>query len=342
MLATSEMPSVGILHFASSYNIKCSEAEHSDKRATLDQVFRDLLLTLLSSPQVNVPVWQQFVTYCIQACRLDLCTPTMPVVLLGDIFDALTLDECEQLFRFVEDGVSIWKEDLFFSACKNNLLRIFVAAPLQVTEHSFLWPHSLVSRQVLSILRTLRWVIEKIGTCRPERYMVTCCVLSQDFGVAGLNIVSEFNLDNVTEYGGEGVKDLDILSDKDDSMEEGSKPETNRMKLDYNLYCKFWALQDYFRNPNQCYNKMEWKTFSSHASSVLQAFQSFKLEDLQLKHSNLVPEAELGGKQHYFAKFLTNQKLLELQLSDSNFRRYVLLQFLILFQYLNSPVKFKS
>ena len=47
-------------------------------------------------------------------------------------------------------------------------------------------------------------------------------------------------------------------------------------------------------------------------------------------------------QQHYFAKFLTNQKLLELQLSDANFRRYVLLQFLIVFQYLNSPVKFKS
>lgn len=44
---------------------------------------------------------------------------------------------------------------------------------------------------------------------------------------------------------------------------------------------------------------------------------------------------------HYYAKYLTNQKLLELQLSDSNFRRYVLVQFLILFQYLKSTVKFK-
>lgn len=46
-------------------------------------------------------------------------------------------------------------------------------------------------------------------------------------------------------------------------------------------------------------------------------------------------------EKHYFAKFLTNQKLLELQLSDSNFRRYILVQFIILFQYLQSSVKFK-
>ena len=44
----------------------------------------------------------------------------------------------------------------------------------------------------------------------------------------------------------------------------------------------------------------------------------------------------------YFAKYLTNQKLLELQLSDSNFRRYILIQFLILFQYLTADIKFKS
>lgn len=44
---------------------------------------------------------------------------------------------------------------------------------------------------------------------------------------------------------------------------------------------------------------------------------------------------------NFFAKFLTNPKLLALQLSDSNFRRAVLVQFLILFQYLQVTVKFK-
>ena len=37
----------------------------------------------------------------------------------------------------------------------------------------------------------------------------------------------------------------------------------HRIKIDYNLYCKFWALQDFFRNPNQCYSKVHWKTFSA-------------------------------------------------------------------------------
>lgn len=75
-----------------------------------------------------------------------------------------------------------------------------------------------------------------------------------------------------------------------------------------------------------------------HTSSVMSAFSSFKLEDQRACGASETPPKET----HYFAKYLTNQKLLELQLSDSNFRRYVLLQFLILFQYLNSTVKFKA
>ena len=47
-------------------------------------------------------------------------------------------------------------------------------------------------------------------------------------------------------------------------------------------------------------------------------------------------------EKKYFAKYLTNQNLLQLQLSDSNFRRYILIQFLILLQYLKSSVKFKT
>lgn len=44
----------------------------------------------------------------------------------------------------------------------------------------------------------------------------------------------------------------------------------------------------------------------------------------------------------YFAKFLTNQRLLDLQFSDSNFRRYVLVQLLVLCHYLTAAIKFKQ
>lgn len=147
------------------------------------------------------------------------------------------------------------------------------------------------------------------------------------------------------------------------------------MPIDFNLYTKFWSLQEYFCKPNQCYEKLAWKTFASNASEVLDALKSFKLETIKNENSSSAA-AEASSQASippfneddedvslYFSKYLTSEKvsktittrnylftfmrtfsslkLLDLQLNDSNFRRQVLLQFLILFQYLNADVKFK-
>ncbi len=58
------------------------------------------------------------------AARLRLVMPTMPTVLLSDLFDVITLDDCQSLFECVEQNVATWKEDLFFTPVKNHILRI--------------------------------------------------------------------------------------------------------------------------------------------------------------------------------------------------------------------------
>lgn len=67
---------------------------------------------------------QLLVSYAIVLSKEDLCSASTPIVLLSDIFDIYTISECETLFAFVEKNVSIWKDELFFAACKNNLLRM--------------------------------------------------------------------------------------------------------------------------------------------------------------------------------------------------------------------------
>ncbi|KAK9300750.1 hypothetical protein QLX08_006621 [Tetragonisca angustula] len=301
-----------------TFQKKCTErcTSDSDRKAAIDQALRDTLLVILSeNVSSNVHLLETYITFCIELCRKDLATASMPVMLLGDIFDSMTLDRCEQLFTFVENNVVVWKEDLFFSACKNNLLRM-----------------------CNDLLRRLSRSQQTVFCGRILLFLAKFFPFSER---SGLNIVSEFNLENHTEFGSE-KSEGDALEQitKDDDKSEVKVP------IDYNLYRKFWALQDFFRNPNQLYLKVHWKVFSTHASSVLSAFSSFKLEEQRNYPSTSVKiDSSMEGSHKetpYFAKYLTNQKLLELQLSDSNFRRYVLLQFLILFQYLNSTVKFKA
>ncbi|CAH4028864.1 THO complex subunit 1 [Pieris brassicae] len=291
------------------------KANECDRKVAMDQAFRDKLLDLLSEAS---SILENYVNFCIESCRRLMITPTMPVVLLGDIFDALTLNKCEKLFTYVENGVNIWREDLFFVACKNNLLRM-----------------------CNDLLRRLSRSQNTVFCGRILLFLAKFFPFSER---SGLNIVSEFNLDNVTEFGG------DISGTLKDALDEEMvvDDDKNKLNIDYNLYCRFWSLQEFFRSPNTCYNKIQWKTFVAHSGSVLSAFSSYKLEAIELQKSKLNRlkpvndvEMEESKEQHYFAKFLTNQKLLELQLSDANFRRCVLIQFLILFQYLTTTVKFK-
>ncbi len=94
---------------------------------------------------------------------------------------------------------------------------------------------------------------------------------------------------------------------------------------------------------------------------MLDALKSYKLDDVKV--SKKFESLRVDDMQVYFAKYLTSPKvlifgsitfvasglhacsifkLLDLQLNDSNFRRQILIQFLILFKYANSEVKFKT
>lgn len=202
----------------------------SERKIAIDQVLRDTLLIILSeNTSDNVISLETYITITIKLCREDLASPSMPVMILSDIFDAMTLNKCEQLFTYVENNVTVWKEELFFSSCKNNLLRM-----------------------CNDLLRRLSRSQQTVFCGRILLFLAKFFPFSER---SGLNIVSEFNLDNHTEFGNEKIQD------DQEPMEEDETE--NKIQIDYNLYRKFWALQDFFRNPNQCYNKMHWKVFSA-------------------------------------------------------------------------------
>lgn len=188
-------------------------------------MFREMLLFHLINDVEKVG---KLIALSVEAAREDMVSTTIPVVLLGDAFDAVTLEKCEQIFAFVEDKVAVWKEEIFFTACKNNLLRM-----------------------CNDLLRRLSRSQNTVFCGRILLFLAKFFPFSER---SGLNIISEFNLDNITEYGADG---------KDMGEGLGDTVEDVPVQIDYNLYCKFWSLQDYFRNPNQCYNKVQWKTFAS-------------------------------------------------------------------------------
>ncbi|XP_077126442.1 THO complex subunit 1 [Ranitomeya variabilis] len=314
-----------------SKNIKhlltvCSQVPGSEneKKPTLDQVFRVVLEEEIIK-QASCDNCLAIISLAINGVTEGICTATTPFVLLGDVLDCLPLDQCDKIFTFVEKNVGTWKSNMFYSAGKNYLLRM-----------------------CNDLLRRLSKSQNTVFCGRIQLFLARLFPLSEK---SGLNLQSQFNLENVTVFNvneQESTLGQKQVEEREDGMEieEGEMgddevPNSSSIPIDYNLYRKFWSLQDFFRNPIQCYDKTSWKTFLKFSEEVLQVFKSFKLDDTQASRKK-IEELKSGGEHVYFAKFLTSEKLMDLQLSDGNFRRHILVQYLILFQYLKGQVKFKS
>ncbi|CAG2172896.1 unnamed protein product, partial [Oppiella nova] len=223
---------------------------------------------------------------------------SLPVLLLSDIFDCRTLDECQQLFVLIENKVDVWKEEVFFKNVKNQLLR--------------------------SCNDLLRRLSRSQNTVFCGRILVFLARFFPLFERSGLNLISEFNHENATTF---ALQEDGVLTDSmtsESSTAEDMK-ESDKIQVDYNFMA--------FKTVNVLKKALGmWLLHNVRKSS-------------KFNHPNSCANFQVLGDSNdsmYFAKYLTNQKLLELQLSDSNFRRYILVQFLILFQYLTSSVRFKQ
>ncbi|XP_019963041.1 THO complex subunit 1 [Paralichthys olivaceus] len=298
----------------------------AEKKTTLDQALRGVLGDQIVEQKAICDDYLSLIYLSIDGVKEGICSATTPFILLGDVLDCLPLDQCDKIFSFVEDNVSTWKSNSFYSAGKNYLLRM-----------------------CNDLLRRLSKSQNTVFCGRIQLFLARLFPLSEK---SGLNLQSQFNLDNVTVFN-KSEQDSTLgqkpSEEKEDGMEveegemgEDDAPAPCSIPIDYNLYRKFWTLQDYFRNPVQCYEKFSWMTFLKYSDETLAVFKSYKLDDMQASKRKLEELRASGGEHVYFAKFLTSEKLMDLQLSDSNFRRHILLQYLILFQYLKGQVKFKS
>ncbi|ESO02904.1 hypothetical protein HELRODRAFT_81226, partial [Helobdella robusta] len=255
----------------------------------------------------------------------DVCTASTLFILLSDLFDMITLDQCAQLFKYLDKNVETWKSEMFYNAGKNYLLRM-----------------------CNDLLRRLSKSRNTVFCGQIQLFLAHLFPLEEK---SGLNLMSNFNMENMISYNKNPDQcefnkkkickyfcvvsiEFVIMVNTFDALIILSD-----ITIDYNLYKKFWTLQEYFKNPTRCYGTGAWKTFTGCASGVFGCFKSFKLSQVKMPADN---QKNQNFKQECcFAKYLTSDKLFNLQLSDSNFRRNVLVQFLILFQYLTSHVKFK-
>ena len=113
------------------------------------------------------------------------------------------------------------------------------------------------------------------------------------------------------------------------------------------LYLMFWSLQDYFSQPTRLFEDHEFISFKSGLQATMNKFKEVH-EEHQARGSTKLPvESKRGDKRKrngqedeisisFNPKYLTSRDLFELEISDLAFRRHIMVQSLILVDFLLS------
>ncbi|KAF7487661.1 THO complex subunit 1 [Sarcoptes scabiei] len=287
----------------------------NDYKIVVDTVLREILLyNLASSNHLDYDCLKKFLNLTVLMAKNEYCSINTPIVLLGELLDCRTLKECETLFTLIDENITVWKDEFFFKNVKNHLLR--------------------------TCNDLLRRLSRNQNTVFCGRILIFLANFFPLFERSGLNLTSEFNQDNSFAYSVQDEETLKENEAQNNGNKEITDPNDRELKIDIDFYKKFWQLQEFFRNPTISYHKDKFKNLRNYCDDVLSVFAGYKMDPDSCFYFQALG-LDSNDESKYFVKYLTNQKLLELQLSDSNFRRHILIQILIILQYFTSNVKFR-
>ncbi|KAK9115624.1 hypothetical protein Sjap_014571 [Stephania japonica] len=187
------------------------------------------------------------------------------------------------------------------------------------SKQDILGKQELFGRGKLVMLRTCNQLLRRLSKANDVVFCGRILMFLAHFFPlserSAVNIKGVFNTSNETKY---------------------EKDAPDGISIDFNFYRTFWSLQEHFCNPaSTTFAPSKWHKFSSNLMVVLDTFEAQPLSDDD-GNANHLEEEEAAA---FSIKYLTSSKLMGLELKDPSFRRHVLLQCLILFDYLKAPGK---
>uniref|UniRef100_A0A803MR01 THO complex subunit 1 n=1 Tax=Chenopodium quinoa TaxID=63459 RepID=A0A803MR01_CHEQI len=239
-------------------------------------------------------------------CEKEHVEGGMIFQLLEDLTEMSTMKNCKDIFAYIESKQDLLgKQELFargklvmLRTCNQLLRRLsksrLVAKDVEDGLYGLFFGNNASQHLILHISSLV--MIHK-GFADPSLP-----------GCQAVNIKGVFNTSNETKY---------------------EKEAPNGISIDFNFYKTFWSLQEYFCNPpSLTVNPTKWHRFTSSLSVVLNTFEAQPLSDEEGNANNLEEEGAAVN-----IKYLTSSKLMGLELKDPSFWRHVLVQCLILFDY---------
>lgn len=276
-----------------------------DENQLLENILRTLLQELVAcAVQSGEPIMQ----YGQSIADGDIKQGQIPRLL------DIVLYLCEK--EHVEGGMIFQLlEDLTEMSTMKNCKDIFAYIE---SKQDILGKQELFARGKLVMLRTCNQLLRRLSKANDVVFCGRILMFLAHFFPlserSAVNIKGVFNTSNETKY---------------------EKEAPDGISIDFNFYKTFWSLQEYFYSPpSLTLNPTKWHRFTSSLAIVLNTFEAQPLSDEEGNANNFEEEGA-----SFNIKYLTSSKLMGLELKDPSFRRHVLVQCLILFDYLKAPGK---
>ncbi|CUS10902.1 unnamed protein product [Tuber aestivum] len=344
-------------------------------RNSLDTAFKGALYDLVTNNDAintaTLPIFCNFLDLSLVLTELDISGANLPLDLIEELFDSQTIPSCECLFRYLEsriDRVTAGVEGgkgkalVLLRLCNELLKR------LSKTEDT------IFCGRILIFLSKSFPIGERSGVNLRGDFNVDNVTVYDDILQEPPTAVDEMELDikkdqmetdQKKEESATGVGEADIGSArspkrlKADAGQDTSQREPT--VLDANaLYPIFWSLQHDFADPQRLFVKGNLEKFKVGLGATMAKFR--KAEDDSIKTTGKVDVAngpkkadekkagvppgekrkQIDGDDNdikgegFNPKYLTSRELFELEISDLTFRRHVLVQALILIDFLLS------
>ncbi|KAL7918123.1 THO complex subunit 1 transcription elongation factor domain-containing protein [Trichoderma austrokoningii] len=260
------------------------------------------------------------------------CDPALLFWLVEELLDSQTIAGCRIIFDFLESRRE------------------------RITAKHFKQKNLVILRSCNELLRRLSRAEDTAFCGRVFIFMFQSFPLGDRSSV---NLRGEYHVENVTSF--ETPEDNDSKMEVDapaEAPKESGAPkagakngaqESSKAPDPDTLYPLFWALQESFSQPLKLFDVANFTKFKSSLELTIKAFQAIHDDSLYTSKSMENLKRTLKRKRDddgtetlpeaFNPKYLTSKDLFQLEISDLSFRRHVLVQALIITDFLLSLSK---
>ncbi|KAK3301615.1 THO complex subunit 1 transcription elongation factor-domain-containing protein [Chaetomium strumarium] len=299
-----------------------ADAKRTQRFAVIETAVRDTFKSVIATTPIESPafvtVWNLFDILSFLSDS-ELCDPALLFWLVEELLDSQTIAGCRKVFDFLESRRE------------------------RITAKHFKQKQLVILRTCNELLRRLSRALDPAFCGRVFIFMFQSFPLGDKSSV---NLRGEYHVENVTTWDQEAP----VADGEKMDVDTDAKPQKDKALDPDALYPIFWSLQESFNQPKKLFDSGQFAAFKAGLEATMATFRSIKPEQpsrakekqdrpveemnhsLKRKRDDVDDELASG----FNPKYLTSRDLFKLEISDLAFRRNVLVQALIIMDFLLS------